>query len=226
MPLLPNTVFFYKKKIWGHCLVNVWYEGQWGQYCDIAARKSWTLLQTFPCERNGDHILPSFVKTSIHRLCFWSFISIFCHTVIFFFHSQYECIHLENSFRNKSNFKVWTVGHFYRSITLWQNIKPNVGPGKINIKVRLTYYSRKEIHNFRQLIWYVLFLFGPNFHWNRFCYWLPGNQTCYWHHRCSSSPNSLRGIHAVTQSPNILLRSPIKSYSLFPWCFNNITVYK
>ena len=94
-----HCVFF--KHFWGHCLINVWYEGQWGQYCDIAARKSWTLLQTFPCERNGDHILPSFVKTSIHRLCLWSFISIFCHTVIFFLHSQQSLSNSKIHFKTK-----------------------------------------------------------------------------------------------------------------------------
>ena len=105
MPLLPNSVFFIKN-FWGHCLVNVWYEGQWGQYCDIAARKSWTLLQTFPCERNGDHILPSFVKTSPHRLCFWSLISIFCHTVIFFLHSQHKFIQFKIHFETNPT-SIW-----------------------------------------------------------------------------------------------------------------------
>ena len=38
------------------------------------------------------------------------------------------------------------------------------------------------------------------------------------HRRCSSSHNSLRGItHSLTHS-DILLRSIIKPYSLFPWC--------
>ena len=36
------------------------------------------------------------------------------------------------------------------------------------------------------------------------------------HRRCSSSLNSLRGIHSIHS--HILLQSLIKPYSLFPWC--------
>ena len=43
----------------------------------------------------------------------------------------------------------------------------------------------------------------------------------FWHRRCSSSRNSLRGItHSIHPSihSDILLRSLIKPNSLFPWC--------
>ena len=58
-------------------------------------------------------------------------------------------------------------------------------------------------------------------------FWLkriPSIRVSFWHHRCFNSHNSLRGIHSIHplhSTPlhsDILLRSLIKPYSLFPWC--------